>query len=362
MGPFSNNSPRPPAGPSGGNKLPVPDVEGAPQQPVIGIPEPDRDGVKKWLNVTLIIVGIMTVVGIIAFGVYVYTTGTPSYMLSAAFQNFTASDGEAGTFSYQTTQGGQNYTLKGDFLGYTDPSDPHNRTLTVNAGQDASRISGTVRLFSDASYTQMAGLGNIGRLIDVLHGNSSVFTPENSVRLSSLEGQWYTVTDSDINQVDDILPQRTARSGPTSTDVETLGQLYLKHPFVTAAQQLDDEHISNTSTMHLKVSIDQPKLNEFLQAVKAAQIKSLHLTDKDVRTIEKSNLLANSTLEVWIARSDRSFAQIRLTRPADTTTVTFLSEAVATQRQSVLRPSGAEGAADTVRQLHDILSTKPPAH
>jgi len=359
MGPFSNNPPQPPVAPSGSNKLPVPDVEGAPQQVIIA-PEPEDNGVKKWLNITLAIAGVMAVVGIAIFGFYVYASNTPSYMLSAAFQNLITSDGQAGTFNYQARQAGA-ATVQGDFIGYTDPSDPHSLTLTVNAGQDASRVSGTVRLFSDTNYAQAAGLGNLGKLITAAGGNSAAFTPENSVRLASLDGQWFTLTPTDITQDSDVWPQHVVQNGPTSKDVETIEQLYLKHQFIISAQQLADERINGANTMHLAVGVDGTKFNEFLQGLKAAQLKSLHLTDGDVQTIEGSNFLKDAHLEVWINRSDRTFTQIKLARSNDTTLVNFKSEEVATQRQTILRPNGAESAVDVIRELHDIITTKPTA-
>lgn len=359
MGPFSNNPPRPPAGPTGGNRLPVPDVEGTPSH-VIMSAEPDNHGVKKWLNFTLIITGVMAVIGIAIFVFYAYASNTPGYMLHAALQNLITSDGEAGTFNYEV-RGVASSTLQGDFIGYTDPSDPHNITLTVNAGQDVSRISGTLRLFPDANYVRGAGLGNVGKAIDIVHGNSTAFTPENSVRLSGLDGQWYTLTPTDITQDSDVWPQHTIQNGPTSGDIDTLRQLYLKHQFVSAAQNLGDERIQNTNSMHLSVRIDAAPFGDFLQAVKAAQLKSLHLTDSDIQAILKSNFLNGATIEVWINRSDRTFTQIKLARSTDTTVVTFKSEGVAALRQTITRPSEAQSAVDVIREVHDILTTKPAA-
>jgi hypothetical protein len=361
MGPFSNNNnpPQPPAGPSGGNKLPVPDIEGAPQTVII-TPEVDNEGVKKWLNITLAIAGGMAVIGILIFGIYVYVRNTPSYVLSAAFQNFVSSDGQAGTFTFQPQRGGAQ-ALNGDFIGYADPTNPHANTLTINAGQDVSRVSTQLRLFSDGNFVQTAGLGNLGRLISSLHGDASAFTPENIIRLSSLDGQWYTMTSDDIAEIQDVLPQHTMQSGPTSADIEAITQLYLKHQFMAAAQNLGDEHINGINTMHLKIGIDAAKLNDFLQAIKATNIKSLHLTDDDIQAIEKSNVLNGATIEAWINRADRTFEQLRLTRPADTTTITFKSEEVATQRQTVVRPDSAKSAGDAIHNLRDILTTKPTA-
>ncbi len=339
MGPFSNNPPQPPVAPSNGTKLPVPDVEGAPQNIIVSL-EPDREGAKKWLVVTSIIVGAMTVASIIVFATYVYISNTPSYMLNAAFQNFVINDGEAGVITYQSKQGSM---VNGNFLNYTDPTNLHVNTLTVSIGQDASRVSATSRFFADGNYIQTAGLGNLARLVESIGGATSTLTPDNLVRLSSLDGQWYTLLSDDILQVSDILQQHTVQNGPTSANVEMFEQLYLQHPFLTAAQQLSDEHIDSINSMHVKVTIDPIKLNAFLQSVKAANIKSLHLTDTDIQSILKSPTLSGTTLEAWIARSDRSFEQIRIAHGAQ------------------LRPDGAQSAAGFVRQLHDVLTTQPTA-
>ena len=357
MGPFSNNSPQPSPPPSNGTRLPTPDVEGAPQN-IFAAPEPDREGLKKWLTVTLIIAGVMAVAGIVVFALYVYVSNTPSYMLGAAFQNLVASEGEAGTIAYQSNQSVHG-TTNGDFLAYTDPTNPHVSSLTINLGQDASRVSTTARLFPDSNYTQAAGLGNIGQLVQDMGGNASALTPDNLVRLSSLDGQWYSLTADDIQEVSTILPQHIVQAGPTSADFEQLEQLYLQHPFFTPAQQFNDERIDGIASMHIKVAIDSAKLSDFLQSVKATNIKSLRLTDTDIQTILHSPLLSGTTMEVWIARSDRTFEQIRLAHGDQTLTLTFKSEEAAAQRQTILRPNNAQSAAGPLRQTHDILTAKP---
>ncbi len=358
MGPFSNNTPSPTPS-SSGNKLPVPDVEGAPE-PVYVSAEPEgTGGAKKWLITTLIIAGVMATAGVVTLFVYIFVSNTPGYMLSAAMQNLITSDGEAGSLKYELRQGGATKTVQGDFLAYTDPTDPHIISLTGSLGQDTSRVSGSVRLFTDANYAQTAGLGNLGRLVAALGGNSAPYTPDNLVRLGSLDGQWYSLTSDDVTDLATTIPQHTVKDGPTSTDVETLEQLYTKYPFFTSMQQLSDEHIEGINTMHVKVGIDSAKFDEFLHAVKAANIKSLQLTDSDVQTIK--NAASKATLEVWITRSDRTFQQLQLglsdNGSTRTWTVTFKSELAATQRQSVLRPDNPKSASVLLRGIHDIVTS-----
>lgn len=362
MGPFSNNN-QPPAPPSGGNKLPVPDVEGAPETVIISTEPDNSGGAKKWLVTTLIIAGVMATAGIIVFAFYVYASNTPGYMLSAAMQNLVASEGEAGALKYELRQGSKTSTVQGDFLVYTDPTNAHNMSLTTSLGQDTSRVSGNMRLFSDANYVQTAGLSNLGRLISALGGMGNALSPDSLVRLGSLDGQWYSLTSDDVDQLHDIFPQHTAKNGPTSADIEALEQFYIKHPFLTPAAQLSDERIDNINTMHIKVTIDGAKFDEFLHAVKAADIKSLQLTDADIQTIKGSSLLSGATIEAWITRSDRTFQQLQLSRAengsARTWTVTFKSELAAAQRQTVLRPDSAKSASVLLRGIHNIAAPAP---
>jgi hypothetical protein len=273
-------------------------------------------------------------------------------------QNLLSASGEAGTIHYQARQGTTTYSTDGDFLGYTDPTDSHSGVLTVSLGQDAARVSGTLRLFTDGNYFQTAGLGNLGRLIGSVHGDNSRFTADNLVRLSSLDGQWYTLTADDITATGNVLP-RQLQSTPTSNSVQTITQLYIKHPFLTAVQQLDDERIDSINSARLKVGIDGSKLGEFLRAVQNAKIASLTLSDDDIQAITGTKA-GDTTAEVWITRSDHTFQQLRLTHVqdnrTDALTITFKSELAAAQRQTVLRPDSAKSAAVLLRRIHDVLT------
>lgn len=362
MGPFSNNAPLPPSAPNGGNKLPVPDVEGEPQ-PIVVSTEPDNSlATKKWFITTMISAGVMAAVGLIIFIIYIFVSNTPGYVLSAAMQNLVTSHGEAGTINYEVKQDKTVNKLQGNFISYTDPTNPSANTTTLSLGQGGAQVSGTLRLLENANYFQTAGLGNLGRLIDSMQGDSSNLTQDKLVRLASLDGQWYTFTHDDVFDSRMVLP-RQVQGGLTAKDAETIGQLYLKHAFLTSVQQLSDEQINNINTMHLKVSFDQAKLEAFLHDLKAANIKALTLSDDDVNALKAGQPLGldKATIEVWINRSDRRFQQIRVTRPQtdvaqDSLTITFKSEQVAAQRQAVLRPEGAKAASVLLRGIYDIVN------
>ena len=368
MGPFSNNTPPPisPA-PRGGNKLPVPDVEGTPQ-PVVVSTEPDNSlATKKWFTITLALAGIMAAAGLVVFAIYAYISNTPGYMLSAAMQNLLTSNGEAGTIYYEVEQERTRTTIEGDFLAYTDPTNSHAGALTLSLGKGASKVSGTVRLFADGNYVQTAGLGNLGRFIDSVQGDSSLLTPDRLTQLSNLDGQWYMLTSDDANEPDSPLPHQM-QNGPSSADIEEVGRLYQQHAFLTSAQQLGDERIDNINTTHLKLGVDSAKLTQFLRALKDAHIQSLALSDSDIQALSSGQVfgLANANVEVWISKSDRAFQQVRVTRPqsnsiSGTLTITFHSELAAAQRQSVLRPESPKSASVLLHGLHTILSAPTSA-
>lgn len=366
MGPFSNNN-TPPPPPNRGNKLPVPDVDGTPQ-PIVVSTEPDNSlATKKWFITTLIIAGVMATAGLITLVVYIFVSNTPGYMLNAAMQNLVTSHGEAGDIRYEVKQDKTINTLQGSFISYTDPSNPSANTTTLSLGQGGAQVSGTLRLTESANYFQTAGLGNIGRLIESMQGDSSSYTVDKLVRLSSLDGSWYTFTSDDVFDSRMVLP-RQVQGGMTAKDTEVIGQLYLKHPFVISAQQLGDEEINSINTMHLKITFDQTKLEAFLRDLKSANIKALSISDDDVNALKAGQPLGldKANIEAWIARSDRRFQQIRITRPQtdvanDSLTITFKSEQVATKRQSVTRPDDAKNATVLLRGIHDILNGTPTA-
>ncbi|HKX24098.1 MAG TPA: hypothetical protein VJM46_02585 [Candidatus Saccharimonadales bacterium] len=364
MGPFSNNnSSPPPSTPTGGNKLPIPDVNGEPQ-PVVVSTEPDNSlATKKWFITTLIIAGIMATAGLITFVIYIFVSNTPGYMLNAAMQNIVTSHGEAGVISYEVKQDKTVHKLQGTFISYTDPSNPSANTTTLSLGQGGAQVSGTLRLLENANYFQTAGLGNVGRLVESMQGDASAYTQDKLVRLASLDGQWYTFTSDDVYDSRMVLP-RQVQGGLTAKDTETIGQLYLKHSFMTSVTQLGDEQVNSINTMHLKVSFDQTKLEAFLRDLKAANIKALSISDDDINALKAGQPLGldKATIEVWINRSDRRFQQLRITRPQtdvaqDSLTITFKSEQVAAQRQTVVRPEGAKAATVLLRGIHDILAT-----
>lgn len=356
MGPFSNNQNTPQTPPDQGNKLPVPDVN-SPAQTVLIATGTDMTGTKKWLNVTLIIAAIMALVAVIAFAVYVYISNTPQYMLSAAINNTAHGEGLAGSFVYTTKSAGKNLETSGDFIAYSDPTNTRQGQITVSVGQNAARVSSIARIFNDASYIQTTGLGNLGRLVKAMGGDNSKLTKDKLTQLSGFDNRWYTLTPADVSDVNDVLPQHTVQGNISSTDILTLEELFLKDPFVVFDQQLGDERVNGTNTMHLRLRVDQAKLGTYLQAVRDAHLGAIAVTDGDIKAIRENAELGKIRIEVWISRSDKTFQQAKFIAPNgnDMLVVTLKSEIIATQRQSVIRPGEAQNAAKLVKGLHDLV-------
>lgn len=338
--------------------LPVPDVEGTPTQ-VVATPPPDHSReTRKWLIATSIAVGVMASLGLIVFVVYVLITNSPGYMLGAAMQNLATTNGEAGTLRYQPAK--STSPIPGDFVLYPGPADPNTAAFTLSLGQGASRVSGALRLFDDTTYVQTGGLGNTGRLLTVFGHSEASLTPDSLLRLSSLDSQWYAFGQEESNSLQDLFPA-FVRGNIRPEHLKTIGQIYLRHPFVTAAQQVGNEDIGGTATMRIRVGLDQAKLGAFWQELKDARIPWLALSNDDIGTLQKRLELDKFTLEVWIARSDRTFRQAQLSRSAaDTLTVTLQSELAAAERQNIVRPQSAKSATVLARGLHDIFSSANP--
>lgn len=359
MGPFSNNQNTQEGPPDQGNKLPVPDVN-APAQTVVIAADNTMSGTKKWLHITLIMTAIMAAGAVIAFAVYVYMSNTPQYVLGAAMNNMAHSEGVAGHVTYTTGPINKKVETASDFIAYSDPTNTHQGQLTISLGQGPTRVSSIARIFSDASYVQTTGLGNIGRLTKAMGGDNSKFTEDRLAQLSGLDNQWYTLKPTDIFDLNEVVSQHTVQGNVSSTDFLTLEQLFLKDPFMTLDRELGDERLNGANTMHLALKIDRVKLETYLQAAKDAHLGAIVVTDGDIKAARENTELDRVRIEVWISRSDKTFQQVRLVMPnnTDTVLITLKSEVIATQRQSVLRPDDAQSATKLIKGLHDLVLTK----
>lgn len=338
----------------------MPDVDAVPQ--VVVVPRDESTGgVKKWLYASLISAGALAVAGIVIFAVYAYTTSTPKYMLNAAMTNLVSSEGQAGTFAYESIENGKAaHTVDGDFLSYADPTNNKNHSITLSAGHNASRVGAHVALFDTGNAVQFVGLGNLGRLLESM-GHPSNLGKDSLVRLGSLDNQWFSQTANDVWQLKPVTSQHTLQGAANSTLIESAGQLYAKHPFITVLKQYDDEPINGAKSMHLALGIDRNVLGDYLRALKSAQAHTLMITDDDIAKITTSDAWNHLVADVWIARSDRTFRQIKLTQTHDQTkhsqavTVVLQNEQVATARQAISHPEGAKSFSTFVDAVIDIF-------
>lgn len=363
MGPFSNN-PKPPItpGPNRGNKLPVPDIEGMPEV-VSDVPEPPKynPAFKKWFISTSVVAGVLAVGIVAVYTAYAYVSNTPSYMLGVAMNNLVNSSGIAGNIRYEVKKDQIVHDAYGNFLTYSDPTDPRAMVLNVSLGQDVSQVSAQAKLFSDGNYTQVTGLDNIGRFLDSTQGGNSGLRPDMLTQLSGLDNQWYSFSSSDEPALNSIFSQHTIHGGVTANDVSSVGQLYEKHPFLKPAQSFADEQIDTINSAHFSLGVEPSKLNEFLQALKSASLKPLNITDADIAALQNASTLSGIQVEVWISRSDHTFQQIEATlqQPnGNSVTVTLIlkSGAAALQRQAITRPGSAKNATVFLNALRTILN------
>lgn len=337
----------------------MPDIDAVPQ--VVVVPqEESTGGVKRWLYASLISAGALAVAGVVVFAVYAYMTSTPKYMLSAAMTNFVASEGQAGTFAYESLANGKTaHAVDGDFLSYADPTNNKNHSIAISAGHNASRVGAQAVLFDNSNAVQFIGLGNMGRLLESM-GYTPNLNKDSLVRLGSLDGQWYSQTSNDIWQLKPVTSQHTLQGAANSTLIESAGQIYAKHPFITVLGQQADESINNAKSMHLLLGVDRNVLGDYLRALKAAQSNTLMITDDDIAKITTSDAWSRLTAEVWIARSDRTFRQLKVsltdqqTKQSQTLVTVFHNEQVATSRQAIARPEGAKSFSTFVDAIIDI--------
>lgn len=336
----------------------MPDVDAVPQAIVVSPDEPA--GVKKWLYASLISTGVLVLAGIVVFAVYAYMTSTPKYMLNAAMTNAVASEGQAGAFAYESLANGtSNHAVDGDFLAYADPTNNKNYAITVSVGHAASRVGVHALFFDTSNAVQFVGLGNVGRLSESM-GFDAYLSKDSLTQLSNLDSQWYSQTANDIWQLKPVTSQHTLQGTANSSLIESVGQLYAKNAFITVLHQYNDEPIDGAKSMHIGLGIDRNKLGDYLHALKADQSNTIMLTDDDISKITTSGTWNHLTTDVWIARSDRTFRQIKFTLTNDQTkqsqtyTIVFHNEQVATARQAIAQPESAKSFSTFVDAVIDI--------
>lgn len=347
------------------NILPVPDIEPASSGGGVqyAMPSPDKSA-RKWLYISLAILGIAVVAGAIAFAIYVYVSGTPGYVLNAAMNNAVKGSGLAGDVTFDIKRGDAVTTQKGSFLSYSDPTNLRQGLLNINLGQGDTSVSATVELFQDGNYYQATGLENLGRLATSLGGDASQLTPQVLSGLAKHNGLWYSLTGDDTEELKDANDSISAigpiSGPPTASEFRRIQDIYLKHQFVVVAQQYPDERINNINCAHLSLNIDQAKLAAFISAIKDSGIKSLAFDDPGEIVQTYYPWLNNVKIEAWIARSDNTFQQFKVILPesnngTDTITISMKSELVATRRQAVTVPFNPQSSEELIQSFSGLL-------
>ena len=343
MGPFSHKPRRSDSTAARASAtLPVPDVEPKPSATVSLHHEAEKKAMSTWLVVTLSLLGGLVVLGVSTLLIYQSVSNSPGYMLGAAVHQVVTGPGEAGNFSIESTKPGTS-PVTGSFLAYTDPADPQNAVAEFSLGQANAALGAQVHVLNDATYVQTAGLAYLGQLFGTVTGTSMTPTADQQARLSALDGKWYVQSGGTV----------------TSTDVAMLQRLYLRYPFFIVARQYADQDVNTIRSQHLKLALDHGKLAAFLQALQDAHLKSLAVTD-DQLAMARAMDFGGFQPEVWIARSTKTFQQIKWDTKAGTDTQTVVinlkPETAIEQRQTVLRPRGALDISVLSQGISDILA------
>lgn len=295
-----------------------------PTPPAPSAPESQAVVTGKKSNKMPLIIGIIIAaviaVGGIAYGVYAYITNTPDYMLSKATDQIVNSannaNAMAATFKLTSGTDSTGVNVSGDIAVQSDPANKNNSEVIVGVGSGSSRVVLSAMAVDSSLYIRGTSLANLGNLIGTFDSASA--TTYNSAEFKSamqnLENVWFSLSKSDLQDFAPATGSTAVTDTPTPQDIKRVMDIYNKHHIFKADKTFADETIAGVSTAHFNLKVDANELSAFLTDLKNANIKSITVTDQDIKDAQTdaTNFSKDTAVDVWISRSTQQFKQIKI--------------------------------------------------
>lgn len=165
-------------------------------------------------------------------------------------------------------------------------------------------------------YIRVGGLASVLPLLGADAATAS-YVP----LLQTIDNQWYELGQETLSQfAGDTLP--TTSTGLSDADRQKLADAYTQNAFLTVTETLEDQKVAGVDSYHYKVQVDGNKLKAFLSAIEADEVdlSSMGLTKPLVESLKNgidSGDLANTPVDVWIAKDSQLFTQFVFTTTVD---------------------------------------------
>jgi hypothetical protein len=318
-----NNQQMPPANPGQAPMTP-PSTPPSAQFGVAPVTAPAGGGKKKML--LWVIIAALIVVAGVAYGVYAYISNTPENLIKSAVQNMSREKSLAATLNIMSGTGSDKVTLNGDLAFKADPNNGKNGEAIVGIGTDSTRVSLSALSLDGTLYLKLAHAENLGELLSSFAGSESAAldSSEFAAALENVNDKWFEITKDQVQAIAESSGNANVAASPTPEDLKKTLEIYNQHSFVKPDKIYADEVVDGSNSAHFSVKVDKNEEVAFLQALKAANLATIKVTDDDINQVKDATETTDTTLDLWISRDGHKFKQLRVvgTKPGEEVTMT----------------------------------------
>lgn len=196
--------------------------------------------------------------------------------------------------------------------------------IKVTANTNVTKVNIDLRSTDGKSYyVRLSGLTGLDKLIGSIAERddaTTALTDTLAPFISKLNNQWYTIDQSLINQFTggaDLAEQQRFNE----EDAKKIGEIYKKNQFIKVDKKLDDQDIHGVPSYHIQASIDNEKLQAFLNDLRNSKIKDFEeISQDDIDSFNKIDF-SKSPIELWVSKKDRIFTQVATTFESEGTEI-----------------------------------------
>lgn len=319
--------------------------------PQLATPTPTIRGKKnKGLLIGIIVAAVLVVAGAAWAAYALFFAATPESLMKDALKNLSQTN--KGAVDFEVNSQGANLT--GNLAATTDSSNKNSEVILTFGEGDQSIV---LRLLTadDALFLKTANIELVAPLVALYTGSEAFNSPDFIDALKNVNDTWFEVTKEQLDSLTESTGQNAAAI--SAEEFKKILQIYDQHPFVKPGKTYADETVNGKQSAHFSVVVDKQQEVAFLEALKAADLQGITLTDEDIAKLKDSADSQNSTMEVWIARDTKTFTKLSFASTAEDQQVTITLTATQPPAFDALeRPADARPISDFMSIL---LSASP---
>jgi|GEM_PF-5855359 len=322
--------------------------------PPTAVPQPNVPTPRKKINKNIIIgivVGAVVLVGIIGWAVYAAISNSPDNLMKAAVQNLVNEKQLAGAMKIQTGAADAPTTVTGDFAFAVDPANDKNAQVTFGLGSDDKRFGLHALVLDKTAYLKVSKVENLGTLF----GDSEPSASGVAEMFKAINDQWFELSEQDVQSLASTTGgTATPVAGASTADLKRVTEIYGQYSFIKADQIFADEVVDGANSAHFSLRLDRDQYVKFMQAVKAANLETVKIADKDIEDAKKEQERpTDGSVELWIARDSKKFKQLRVVNTAkgEESTITVTFTGTMPQLEKYEKPAGAKSISELMTML-----------